>query len=62
MTHTNPGTGQVFRLNHLDATWAYSSIENAKRAVRSHNRCEIGECATLTAAVLKLRSAGLGLG
>ena len=56
--HRDP-PGEVFRLDHLDAAWAYSSIANARRAVQAHTRCEIGVCATLTAATLKLRSAAL---
>lgn len=59
MTSTPPDTGEVFRLDHMAAKWAYSSVENARRAVRAHYRCEIGVCATLTVAHLKLRSAAL---
>jgi hypothetical protein len=51
--------GEVFHLDHMAAAWAYSSIENAQRAVRAHSRCQIGVCATLTAADLRLRKARL---
>ncbi|MGO4617936.1 hypothetical protein AB4305_30570 [Nocardia sp. 2YAB30] len=39
--------------DHLDAAWGFA---NPDAALIAHSRCEVGVCATLTAAVIKIRN------
>ncbi|WP_406268929.1 hypothetical protein OH799_25470 [Nocardia sp. NBC_00881] len=52
---TEPHNIVPLHRDHLDAAWGFASSD---AALIAHSRCQVGVCATLTAAVIQLRNRG----